>query len=171
MAITLFALISVIASGIFVNVNSLQQNTASLERLQNDGRYILEKLAREIRGRRLDFKSSDLDGNNETKTLVFKPDEQDISAGIYWDGGNGNLMYSIVSGDGVEASAALNASDIEVAEAKFAVQPGDDPETEFFPGIQPRVTILLKLTNRQAAPKYRQELTLQTTVSSRFYSR
>lgn len=172
-AITLFALVSVTVSGIFVNVNSLQQNTASLERLQNDGRYILEKLAREIRGRRIDYKAmrdqnfiSDI--STSTQTLIFKPDEQDVSVEIYWNAGD--LIYS-VDIEGVVESASLNASDVKVAEVKFVVQPGDDPTIDFFPGIQPRVTVLLKLENRDVVPKYRKELTLQTTISSKFYSR
>ncbi len=171
-AITLFALVSVVASGIFINVNNLQQNTASLERLQSDGRYILEKMAREIRGRKIDFKGSGISAiKHETANLVFKPDEQDISAGISWDSNEKNLMYSVVAGTDQPQSAALNASDIEVTEANFMIQPGDDPETGFFPGIQPRVTIILKLTNRNASPRYRKELILQTTISSRFYTR
>jgi len=67
----------------------------------------------------------------------------------------------------------LNATDVEVTEARFFVWPESNYPWNETPlvNIQPRVTIFLKLKNIGLAEKYQKEISLQTTISSRFYKR
>lgn len=162
--VTVFSVVFVVVSGIFVSGNKLQQKTANLQRLQNDGRYVLEKLAREIRAREIKYPFA----SSLSESIEFEKDEQGDIVGASFDEASGNLLYTL---NGV--SAAINGEDVEVVDAKFFVFPiiedqwGSVPVTQ----DQGRVTILLKLRNRTAGPEYQQELTLQTTISSKVYKR
>lgn len=164
-AVTIFALTFMVVSAIFMNGNKLQQYTANFQRLQNDGRYILEKLAREIRARELDYPSPVA---NPWTELHFQQDENQEVLTVVFDANNGDLLYNL---DG--AQAPINSEDIEVVDVKFYVYPttedqwGDAPITE----DQGRVTILLKLRNRNVSSEYQRELVLQTTISNKVYKR
>ncbi|MEK7653089.1 MAG: prepilin-type N-terminal cleavage/methylation domain-containing protein [Patescibacteria group bacterium] len=162
-AIGIFAILSTIIASIFFNINNLQQNTASFQRLQNEGRYILEKLAREIRGRELNYP---LEGTNPQTQLIFRQDENGESVSIIFNAPN--LVF--INGVG---SADLNASDVEVTDMKFFVLPTAEDQWGEAPSsnTQSRVTILLKLKNKVSNPKYQKEITLQTTISSKIYKR
>ncbi|MFA4871807.1 MAG: prepilin-type N-terminal cleavage/methylation domain-containing protein [Patescibacteria group bacterium] len=173
-AMGIFAVVSVIISGISLNVNNLQQNTANYQRLQNDGRYIIEKLAREIRARELIYSVDELPTGelNFKSELNFKKDEDNKSLSISL--ATGNLIYSIKDEEtGQTKNDFLNAEDVNVLDVKFFVVPffEDNWRTGLTKNAQPRVTILLKLENVAANPKYKKELILQTTVSSKVYKR
>ncbi|MBI5765715.1 prepilin-type N-terminal cleavage/methylation domain-containing protein [Candidatus Falkowbacteria bacterium] len=167
-AMGIFAVVSVIISSISLNVNNLQQNTANYQRLQNDGRYIIEKLAREIRGREVRYPV----GATSTDQLNFKKDEDGKSLSISL--ATGNLIYRVYDEETGQAKEdSLNAEDVNVVAVKFFVAPyvEDIWGSESITNVQPRVTILLKLRNVAANPKYEKELILQTTVSSKVYKR
>ena len=162
-SIGIFSIASVIISAVYLNANTLHQNTANLQRLQNDGRYIIEKIAREIRAREIEYPLSE---SQPQDNIQFLPDENNEDLEIRYL--NGNIEY-IING----LNANLNGDDVEVVEAKFYITPltkdiwGDEPLSNF----QPKVTILLKIKNKVANPKYEREVVLQTTVSSKVYSR
>jgi prepilin-type N-terminal cleavage/methylation domain-containing protein len=163
--IGIFAITLVIVSSIFININNLQQQTALLERLQNDGRYMLEKIGKEIRGRELDYASSGLQPGGATDKLVFKPDEYDETLAIKFDDTKKELLFDL-SGN----PAAINSSDVLVEKATFIVMPEADPyaigsiETS-----QPRVMVSLVLKNKDLPPAKQKTLRLQTTFSSKNY--
>lgn len=166
-ALSIFSLLMVVVSSIFINANNLQKNIAAYQRLQNDGRFILEKLAREIRGRELVYPL--ITGNNnpiQTK-IEFRPDEQGQAAVVEFV--SPDLKYTL---DGFTAEN-LNADDVAVEDAKFVIQPtaADTWGTQPSNNIQPRVVIWLKLKNRNLDPRFTQELVLQTTISSKLYQR
>lgn len=164
-AVTIFALTFMIVSAIFMNGNKLQQHTASFQRLQNDGRYILEKLAREIRAREINYPS--LTSNPWTE-LRFQPDENQETLTVSFDASNGNLLYILNGG-----SAPINSEDVEVVSANFYVYPTTEDQwaSASLVNDQGRVTILLKLRNRNINPEYQRELVLQTTISNKVYKR
>ncbi len=174
-ALSVFAIASVIISGIFINASNLQQHTASFQRLQNEARYMMEKMAREIRAREIDYSQIALDANNMTAQLVFKKDEANKVVGLNRLGAD--LLYIEI--DGGTVSAPLNANDVEVVSVWFRIYPGKDPflinsaTNSYYNNIQPRVTILLKIKNRtgKVAEKYQEELSVQTAISSKSYQR
>lgn len=163
-SVSVFAVMSVLISGVYLNANNLQQKVASFQRLQNDGRYIVEKLAKEIRSREIDFPLQAVgtrldfaeDRYGEIATVEFVGDE---------------IIYSIFDGTNTY-SEPLNAEDVAVVEAKFSIMPINDPFTKVPEAdMQPRVTILLQLRNKNVRPEDIQELTFQTTVSNKVYKR
>ncbi len=163
-----FAIALSIASVVILSVNKLQQNTANLEKLQNEGRYLMEKMAKEVRGRALDYSqlSSDLDG--VASTLVFKQDELGETLAISYLPDDQAIRLTSAQ-DGRTNSANLNSEEVLVTSAKFIVNPLLDPATESTPLEQPRVTILLTLKNRDGRAEFQKQLTLQTTISSNIY--
>lgn len=165
-AIGIFAITSLIVSAIFINANKLQQNTASYQRLQNDGRYIIEKVSREIRGRELILPRDE--ALNPTSILSFLEDEYGQTVQISYDSDTKNLNYVL---NGV--SEKLNADDVDIKDVKFYVLPVKDPfnSTDPIPNVQPRVTLLIKLENKSLNVNYTKQLILQTTISSKLYKR
>ena len=171
-AISVFAIASVVIAGIFLNITGLQQNTASTQRLQNDARYILEKIAREVRSREIDYPLS-----NPQTYVYFRKDELGGYLYVCFDSANNNLKYYVSpTGDStncIVSGEPINASDVKVNNVQFYVQPtaedqwGEVPATN----IQPRVTILLELENRNINERYKEALTVQTTVSSKLYKK
>lgn len=164
-AIGIFSIASVIISAIYLNANNLHQQTAIFQRLQNDGRYMVEKITREIRAREIKYP---VEASQSQDHLDFLKDENGEEVSIALSADNKNLEYSVNG-----ASANLNADDVEMADVKFYIIPnqenlwGSDPLTN----KQPRVTLFLKLKNKAVNPKFQKEITIQTTISSKIYKR
>ncbi len=150
--------ISVIAT-VFFNTNNLQQRTKNLQQVQNEGRYILDKLAKEIRAREIDEASV----NNQS--LFFKEDEFGEVLGFFYDSEKQNLMISSQVGQDL-LSASLNSNSIAIKDIDFSILPLDSETDEF---RQPLVIVRLVLENRSGFQRYYQELRLQTAISSKFY--
>lgn len=158
--IGIFAITLVIVSGIFININNLQQQTAAFERLQNDGRYVLEKIGKEIRGRELDYGSMDLSGGGVASELVFKPDEYGQVLSIAFNETGQSLLFDLAG-----QSADINSNDVIIEKAAFIVMPATDP----YVTEQPRVMVSLVLKNRDLPAAKQKTLRLQTTFSSKTY--
>ncbi|MFA6227821.1 MAG: prepilin-type N-terminal cleavage/methylation domain-containing protein [Patescibacteria group bacterium] len=169
----LFAITSVLVGGVFINVNNLQQQTANMQKLQNDGRYMIEKIGREIRGRELDYERTLPPVDGKVDRLIFKKDE----AGEIWqlaydpEDLTAKIFITTLNPDGT-VFAPLNASDVGVSNLQFIVSPIYDP----YAGItaddyiyQPKITLLMSIYNKNAPDRYRKELRLQTTISSKVY--
>ena len=71
-AIGIFSLASVIISTVYFNTNNLHQQTANFQRLQNEGRYLVEKIAREVRAREITYP---IDSPPPQNHLEFLKDE------------------------------------------------------------------------------------------------
>lgn len=155
----IFTIASLIIGAIFVNANNMQLQSSNMQRLQNEARYIIEKIAKEIRGRELDISGS----LSQPDTLVFFPDETLNTVTIEYSGSD--LIYNLTDPAGQTDSAVLNAADVIIEEAKFFIKPVDS-----YDPTQPRVTLLLRLKN-QNANKFQRELTIQTTISSKNYKK
>lgn len=166
-----FAITMAISSSIFINVNNLQLQTANMSKLQNEGRYVLEKIGKEIRGRELDYSQlSLLDGF--TDRLVFKPDEFGQTYRIYFNYDGQAVMIETSDADGLK-NAQLSSSEVSVDKMQFRVSPLKDPydvlAVDDTPLEQSRVTIIMTLKNIATMEKFRKTLFLQTTISSKNY--
>lgn len=168
--IGLFALVMTISSAIFINVNNLEQQTSNMAKLQNEGRYMLEKMGKEIRGRELDYEAmkAEIQSTGETKTLVFKSDEYGETYMLSFNQADSSIEITSVSGLGDQSQANLNSSEVTVDQFKFIITPVAAPDSAN-PTVQPRVTIMMVIKNKNAPEKYRKTLTLQTTISSKIY--
>lgn len=167
-AIGIFAIVSVIVSSVFLRLNNLQRNIANNQRLQNESRYIVEKIAKEIRGREINLPDP---GSNPTSTIKFYTEE---------GGDNTESEELIISRQGVDLQyslngeiANLNSTSTEVETADFYIFPTSKDVWDPNPSVnlQPRVTVLLKLKNKDQAAEFTKEVVVQTTISSRIYKR
>jgi prepilin-type N-terminal cleavage/methylation domain-containing protein len=162
-----FSITLVVVSAVFININKLQQNTANLEKLQNEGRYVVEKIAKEIRGREIDYGSLILSEEGLTDILVFKEDEFGEVLSIQFDSSGEVLKIA----NGAEV-ANLSSDDVVVESAKFFLSPINDPydlSVSSIPQGHPRVMMLLKIKNKDVSLEYEKHLNLQTTISSKIY--
>jgi len=168
--IGLFSLVMTISSAIFINVNNLEQQTSNMAKLQNEGRYMLEKMGKEIRGRELDYEAmkAEIDpATGETKTLIFKSDEYGETYMLSFDQADSAIIITAKSGLG-ESRANLNSSEVAVDQFKFIITPVEAPDSDN-PTVQSRVTIMMVIKNKNVPEKYRKTLALQTTISSKIY--
>ena len=168
-----FAITMTVSSSIFINVNNLQQQTANMAKLQNEGRYILEKISKEIRGRELDYAQINLDSvTGLTDTLVFKPDEFGETYTVYYNTNNKSInvqTYTEVAGI---KTAILSSEEITVDKMQFRISPTTDPydiSVSSSPLEQSRVTIMMEIKNANTMERYQKKLLLQTTISSKNY--
>ena len=163
----IFAIVSMVSSSIFINVNNLQQQSGNLQRLQNEGRYLLEKIAKEIRGRELDYRSTILFEGGMTQELIDKEDEFGEVMNIVFDGSNQAINLGI---NGLVEQ--LNSDQVIIESLQFRVNPTSDPydaSGEVISSFQPRVTVYLRIKNKEVPEKYLKKLNLQTTISSKVY--
>jgi prepilin-type N-terminal cleavage/methylation domain-containing protein len=158
--VTVFAAVISVSSSIFLSVGNLQKRVVELKTLQNEGRYLMEKMVREIRAREIDYSAiaSSEDNLIMTRELVFKPDKDDEVYTIEFAEENKNVLVGI---DGNDSS--LNIDDVEVVDLKFFVP---NPDIDYW---QPGAVILLKIKYKERSGEENIELSLQTTVSSRIY--
>ncbi|MDO8668681.1 MAG: prepilin-type N-terminal cleavage/methylation domain-containing protein [Candidatus Buchananbacteria bacterium] len=163
--IGIFAIASVIIAAVYFNANNLHRNTANYQRLQNDGRYMVEKIAREIRAREIEYP---IEQTQPQDYIQFLKDELGNNVSITKSTSGNNLEYSV---NGLAAN--LNADDVEVIDAKFYIIPTQEDKwnTEPITNSQLRVIIFLKLKNKSINPAFQKEITIQTTISSRVYKR
>lgn len=176
LAIGIFGILSVVIANIFLTVMDLHRTTANLQRLQNEGRYIIEKISREIRSREIAYPIPEANYDNK---LNFLKDESRRIAAICLDQGLGNLNYYFgpEQGSCLINGQALNAQDVEVVDIKFFALPTQKDRWTSEPNgnIHPRVTMLLTIRNRigegKISERYQKSLTFQTTVSSKYYKR
>jgi len=164
-AMGIFAIAMMIVSVIFLNLSNLQRNLNSVQQLQNDGRFMLEKIAKEVRMRELDYEMTEPDPlTGLTDKLIFKPDDTDAVLSIIKAGEN--LSFDL---DGV--SGNINSHNVAVDDIKFIITPATDPNLPGSDRFQPKVTVLLTISNRQGqvAEQYIKQLTIQTTISSKIY--
>lgn len=168
----IFAIVMMISSSIFININNLQQQTANMARLQNEGRYVLEKIGKEIRGRELDYDQTVLEPSGVTDVLAFKPDEYGEGYRIYYVSSSQEIMIETTSAEAAPKISSLTADDIIVEKMAFKVMPLDDPYSVgagSSSSMQPRVTIMMQIKNRNVPERYLKTLLLQTTISSKIY--
>lgn len=153
-AVFIFSILVVVAGGTFVGTLGLQRRALNIKKVEENGRFVLEFVAREVRVAN-PINAADT-GCPGTSILAF---EHPV---------NGLIEYSLAGSqvhrkvDGVDS--IISNPDVEVSRLNFCVSGntvGDDK--------QPRVTIILGLKTPGTAPDVA-TLDLQTTVSQRVLS-
>lgn len=167
--VSIFTVVLLVSTGVFININSLQQQSGNIQKLQNEGRYILERLAKEVRSRELDYAMMEFVDDSITERLIFKPDEFSEILEVYFQ--DNNLMFSITNALGETRQAPINSeTEVAIESAKFYLTPIREP-AELDPDniVQPKTTIFLSLKNINGLTKYAKTLDLQTTISRKIY--
>lgn len=155
MVVTVFVFLTVIviAGGSSVSVISLQRRASNLKKVEENGRYVLELMARELRfANPISTPNNSCLSSGSSSISFTHPVNGQITYQL-----NGTRAERVVGG----VATIISNPDVEVTNLIFCVS-----GNTFFDGRQPRVTVILRLRSgglsREAAI-----LDLQTSVSQR----
>jgi hypothetical protein len=165
-AVTAFSIIMVGVIGAFLTGMGGTRRINSQQNIMDVGRYVMETMAKEVRMSEIlnpnginNAVMPNCDSRSLTQPcLLFKNSRNEIMYFILW---SDNRIYKDLSSVPINTTTAVMTPDeVEVSNLNF--------EIEKVFGLQPRVTISMKLTAReQNGAEIR--LYLQNTVSSRQY--
>lgn len=164
-ATAIFSLVITVYMGIFLSTFKANGRVLAQQKVQNEIRYILDLVSKELRLGTINYSYYDLIKNPE-QVLAIK----DISDNtIYFDGDNGNFRIKYGE-DGIWNE--LNTNNIYVEDLKFYIYPTKDPFSQVNDSVkyQPLVTLYMHV-------KYEDEdemagnMKIQTSISSRQYKR
>ena len=154
-AVFIFSILIVVAGGTLVSALSLQRRALNEKKVEENGRFILELMTREIR-----IANPVVTGNSGSPPdFPFLTFDHPV---------NGRIIYSLSGGqvhrEANGADSVISNPDVEVTRLAFGIIGNDINDDR-----QPRVAIILRLraggSSQEAAI-----LDLQTTVSQRVLS-
>lgn len=191
-AVALFAFVMTIALNIFQSVNRSQKSAMAAQTIQENLRYALEVMSKEIRqAARSDtscwasaqnrvYNQGTIGSNNNV--LFFKKIKEDASGNnheicvaYYLDNDRIKIRrnemdstHNVINSSAYNADGYITAGDIKIDSFNFSIF--DNliaalPENKF----QPRVNLKIKAEMKNGQPAYAQIVFVQTTISSRNY--
>lgn len=148
--LVVFSLAIGVAINLFAAALRSQRKSIAIQNIQDNGRYLINFIAKEIRMSRI--------VSTDGETLILN-----INHPL-----NGNIIYTftgapnwqIIRADAT-GSGQINADEVNV-DGRFFISgraAGDN--------IQPRVTIIMKITNKGTRAEEQSKIDLQTTFSQR----
>jgi len=157
-AMTIFIAVISVVVVIFTRALEVQRRTFALQDVQDNARYVLEAIAREIR--MADVVTGE-GGYEELDIINYKGEEVKFK----WFLDEAQKQLKVKRGD--EPYNSLTSEDVELTNLQFYVRKCTTAEPII--DIQPRVTISMSL--RSANPHYQEatETYLETTISTRIY--
>jgi prepilin-type N-terminal cleavage/methylation domain-containing protein len=180
----IFSTVVVLASDIFLVTNRSQRELFGAERTQADARYTLEAIAREVRTGSIDYDYYVSRGTpiGTPDTELALVDSTDTPIRFRLSTSASQCLDATVSpcllvrvGSGTEQS--ITPRNIAVLSAKFYITPATDPTIFdavtglYGQNVQPHVTVALQLQSRGERVTERTTVYVQTTSTSRAYSR
>lgn len=185
-AVSIFSLLSVVVSGIYVAFSNSQARATRAQRLLNDAQFALVGMAREIRNNELyyGFGLTAVDCNAEIKTepdisvesCIFLRKNDGTFVAFAKETDSNKLDYLVkdpVSGNWSLTGFVFNDGDegVEINNLNFNFYPALDPQIEGNENRQPFVMIQVQVNTTDTNIYKRVSYNLQTSVSSRAYKR
>jgi len=157
--IALSAGVFVLASGIFVQALKIQRRAFFVQKVQENIGFTLESMAKEIRVSNISTPSSlNCPISPYSSLSIVHPVNGDIEYFL-----EGTDLHRRLSGNGI--NTVLNSVGVQITRLGFCVS-GNTVNDK----AQPRVTILLTVSNGSTNPEYNITIDVQTTVSQRLLS-
>ncbi len=181
-AVSIFSLLSVVISGIYVAFSNAQARATKAQRLLNDAQFALVGIAREIRNNKLyyDFGLSSEKCNDEfagkvtVESCIFlqKNDGTIVAFAKESDNKLDYLVKDKSTDDWSVTGFVFNGGDegVIIDGLWFKYSPILDPANEGT-DIQPFVTVQFQVSTDETNVYKKVTYNLQTSVSSRFYQR
>lgn len=138
----IFVLVITLVSTIFVSTIGNQRRAFGLQDVLDSSRFALEAVARSIR-------QSDITSASQTSLTLAHPTK-------------GAVTYSLSAGRLYEGNQPVTSQDVTVEDLRFLVSglgAGD--------GLQPRVTIILRVRSNATKASEQKFVSIQTTVTPR----
>jgi prepilin-type N-terminal cleavage/methylation domain-containing protein len=177
-ATSIFAVFIVVIVNVFQNVVEDQRRTIAMQNIQENLRYVLEVMSKEIRqAKRSDsycesIFSATFNGNNRIFNTAGIDDERIYFRNkqalcVSYSIVNGALARSATSSSGIVDTLAT-PNELTISDLVFDVR---DNDVNSAPGslIQPLVTWKFQTSFNKLGDRYAAPITIQTSVSSRFY--
>ena len=152
-AVFVFSIIMVTTGTIFVHALGLQRRGFGAQKIQENGLFVLETMAREIRVSTIQSIDNDCNTGSLTSTLSIT---HPVNGAIQYTL-NGGVVIRTVSG----LPTKISTDDVQFVKLYFCIQGSgiDDQQT--------RVAILATVENISTTPQDKVSMTIQTMVSSR----
>lgn len=144
------------AAGIFVQAIKMQRRAFFIQKVQENLSFALETMAKEIRVSNVSTANTSCPGASSLS--IVHPVNGDI---IYLL--SGTDLHRSLPAAGIDT--VLNSAGTQVSRLNFCIS-GNAPNDN----AQPRVTILLTVSNGQINPDNNISIDIQTTVSQRYLS-
>ena len=147
-----------VASGVFVQAIKMQRRAFFIQRVQETLGFALESMAREIRVSTLTTANTNCPASPSQTLSISHPLNGNINYFL-----SGTDLHRRLSGAGIDT--ILNSAGTKIDRLGFCVS-GNTVGDQ----TQPRVTILLTISNGSANPDNNISINIQTTVSQRLLS-
>lgn len=145
-ALGVFALTITLAIDIFLSGLEGQRKSSAFQLVQENGRYALEMMSREIRMSKI---NSSHGYDDELDITAFKPS------------GSEDVIYQLRDGLILRNSQPITSAKVVVSALDFYIRKN---------GVQPNVTVAMTIETTGAKPEQKAKINLETTISSRDYS-
>ena len=172
-----FMTMMLVVSDIFLSVTISQRKSLVMQKSMVDLQYNMEQIAQQVRLSQIDYPAYHLPIkglqdelyliNSQNQKVGFEAKTGGCATGI-----ETCLSQSI---DGQES--IISADNFDIQSLKFDIAPNEDPlefdnlNKKYKSDKQPQVTIYLKALPVAVHEEDQKPLTLQTTISSRYYAR
>ena len=146
------------AAGIFVQATQMQRRAFFIQKVQENVGFILESMAKEIRVSTISTANTSCPGSPAQSLSIVHPVNGSIDYFL-----SGTDLHRRLPASGIDT--VLNSTDVQIARLGFCVSGNIVNDN-----TQPRVTILLTVTNGHPNSDHNITVDIQTTVSQRLLS-
>lgn len=183
-AVSIFSLLSVVVSGIYVAFSNAQARATRAQRLLNDAQFALVGMAREIRNNELYYGfggmtpaicDTEID-NLSVESCVFLRKNDGTIVAFAKESGVNKLDYLVkdqINDTWSVTGFVFNDGDegVEINSLNFVIEPSTDPSIEGNTNRQPFVMLQVQVNTADTNIYKKVSYNLQTSVSSRVYKR
>jgi type II secretory pathway pseudopilin PulG len=170
-AMLLFSIVIMAATGIMQSVVEGQKSALASQNTQESMRFTFEMMAKEIRNARSEHLGSGCVGHPSFYKVYNTQNPAPEGTRLYFRNKNDECVIYYLSGDQLFIDRdgtflPVTPNNVKITKLYFYVH---DDLKDAFHSIQPRVTISMEAEMNTVHEKHKQEIVLQTTVSSRYY--
>ena len=176
-AVAIFIIVMTAITGVFIAILRVQRRTQAMQATQQDARWAMETVARYARMNKVRYcgnnychcdgmntpcplEEGGIDGFIEAKALYLE--------GAYFKKSDNKLQMST---DGGTTWSDITPAGVSLEDLRFYIYPYENPYEIGGPDEQSRITIFIKTKSIGAKPEEEVVMNLQTTVSTRAYTR
>ena len=150
------------AAGIFVQATKMQRRAFFIQKVQENVGFVLESMAKEIRVSSISTPNTGCPGSPAQSLSIVHPVNGSIDYFLF-NTLFGAELHRRLPASGIDT--VLNSTDVQVTRLGFCISGNTVNDN-----TQPRVTILLTVTNGHPNPDHNITVDIQTTVSQRLLS-
>ncbi len=172
-ATAIFVVVIAVGTGVFLTISRAQQKAVSVSETQQDARFALEAMVKEVRMGTIDYQyytDNDIILSKGITQLAIQGSDKNY---LVFRKGDGNQLEVAINPSYQKSPGnfqAMTRTDVIVEKLTFFINPIYNPYQSGVEKRQPRVTILLQAkVEDKKDPAKTSVIDLETTVTSRVY--